>query len=139
VYSGGCADPSQLQCEAMARTPLATAVPDPGKFMRHGIKRLGVRALVDDKDEIAPSPEGYRRFRKVRGEETLILSVHPITQLLVGEEAVGPRGATTARHTWKLGLNGWVRDRTEIEATEIVNGRTFRSRATLRFLDVRVQ
>jgi hypothetical protein len=97
-----------------------------------------VRALVDAMEDVGTSPNGHRRFRKIAGEDTSFVELHAVDELLMGEEVRGPRGRTKAKHAWKKTTGGgWVRDRTDIESTEVVDGRTFTSRATLQIVDVK--
>lgn len=108
------------------------------RFARHGITRLGVRALVENATEILPSAEGYRRFRFRRGSVTSTLSLDPRTQLLMREELGASGDTTITNHTWKRIRGGYVRSRSDIEVVEIINGKKFHSRSTLVFTRVRV-
>jgi len=140
--SGGCADPEEIVCTAgetsYARTHhTALASADTGKkFAKHGLKRRGVRALVDDKQEVGRSPEGHRKFRKVVGDTEVTLTLDPQTELLVGEETKSPRGTTRAKHTWKRIKGAHVRARTEVEDTEVASGQTLTNRTSIQLLDV---
>lgn len=149
VYAGE--DPacgSAIRCSVGTATgtsetvgPLRAAAPDTGKaaqkFTKHGLKRRGVRALVDDAAEVGRSPEGHRRFRKRRGDAEVVLTLDKDTELLVGEETTRPEGTTKATHVWKKNKqSGYVRERSEIETVETVNGRPMRSRTTVTLLDV---
>lgn len=144
VYGGsGCLDPSSPGCEQPMASRVgptsSTARPDSARrFVRHGVTRRGVRALVDAAEEVAPTAEGDRRFRKVKGDEETIFTLDRRTELLVGEEHRGPDGITAARHRWRRDGGGYVRERTEIETTERVGGRDVTSRATVLFQNVRV-
>lgn len=151
VYSDGGGSCGGLDCRiqrpAGAITPsmqvVASADADTGKtarkFTKHGLKRRGVRALVDGATEIGRSAAGHRRFRKQRGDAEVVLTLDSTTELLIGEETTTPRGTTKATHRWKRGGRSggdYVRERTEIECTEMIGGRPLRSRTTIELLDV---
>lgn len=109
------------------------------RFAKHGLRRRGVRALVEDAEEIGRSPDGHRRFRKRQGDAEVVLTLDAATDLLIGQELRTPDGTTTrATHRWKRGRKAgdYVRERTEIELTETVDGRPVRSRTTIELLDV---
>jgi len=138
-----CTDP--LSCPALSIGPApssATSAPKaaiPGvPFSRHGLTRVGVRALVDGADEIAPSREGFRRFRKIAGNETTIFSVDPRTQLLVADEVASASDTTWTRHSWTRVAGGYVRSRTDMESVEVITGRRIRNRTTIVLENVRV-
>lgn len=133
--SSGCADPTQIVCDQA----MSAQSGGDEKFKAHGLRRRGVRALVDAAKEIAPGGDGSRRFRRATadGEETI--SIATGTELLVGEEVVAPGRRTTTRHSWRREKRGWVRERTEVEAVETVAGRQVRSRAVLTYSNVRVE
>lgn len=153
--SSGCADPKQVVCDPGAGYSLSpsysvtpsgatsTAAADTGagnkKFTKYGLKRKGVRALVNDKEEIGRSPEGHRRFQKQTGEETLVITLDAKTELLVGEETTGPKGTLKAKHAWAKVKGGYVRERTDIEETELIGGKEYRNRATIQYRNVRVE
>lgn len=108
-----------------------------GKFAKHGIKRRGTRALVEDAEEVGRSPDGHRRFRKRRGDTEVTLTLDKDTELLVGEETRAPGGTTKATHTWKQDKrNGYAREHSVVESTEEVGGRSVRSRTTTTLIDV---
>jgi hypothetical protein len=142
VYSGGGGDCVTDCQQVMSRAPLAPSfgvVPgNAPQFRAHGLTRRGVRALVDDMAEIARSREGHRRFRKMRGEDEVILTLDVRTELLIGEESRSPLGTSSARHTWVRTPTGYVRDRSDVEATDYIAGRAVRSRAVIRFVDVKI-
>ena len=101
------------------------------KFAKHGLKRRGVRALVDDAEEVGRSAEGNRRFRKQRGGAEVTLTLDKNTELLVGEETKTPTGTTKATHTWKKDKRGgYAREQSVVESVETVGGRSVRSRTT---------
>lgn len=150
VYSGGGGGGGGgdecLDCEIGLRQPAAnvvTAAGVPGgtpggvadsmvgRFVRHGLSRRGVRALVDDKDEIARSPLGRRRFRSMAGDEETIIEIDPATELMVAQSTSSPRGRTQATLRWARRRDGWVRERLEVESVETVNGIQRRGRATV--------
>lgn len=101
------------------------------RFVRHGLTRRGVRALVDDKDEIAPSLTGRRRFRSVSGDEETVIEIDPLTQLMVSQASSSPRGRTQATLHWARRDGGYVRERLDVESEELVDGKLRRGRATV--------
>lgn len=107
-------------------------------FSRHGLTRLGVRALVENFDEIARSANGLRRFRHVRDGETTIRSIHPATQLLVAEEVAGPADTMWVEHVWARVPGGHVRLRSEIRSVERIAGKRIRNRSVIVLQNVAV-
>lgn len=118
-------------------TPSASGNAMP-QFAKHGLTRRGVRALVEDADEIAPSKEGYRRFRAVHGKETVVRSIDPKTQLLMAEESDGPSDTTFTTHVWARTTGGYVRDHSDFDIAEVVNGKKLRSHSHIAFEKVRI-
>lgn len=139
-----CDDPTACSAGTNAKTPAnapsLSAAPSPTeKFTRHGLARRGVRALVDDMDEIDRAPDGGRRFRKMRGADEVTLTVAPGTQLLVGEETRQANGAvTTVHHSWRQSTGGWVRQRTDVYDEEIAHGQRFQNHSVIQFLNVQL-
>lgn len=121
-----------------ALVPSASRNVAPPRFAKHGLLRHGLRALVDDADEIAPSKEGYRRFRAVHGKETIVRSIDPNTQLLVAEESDGPSDTTFTNHVWAHTAGGYVRDHSDLETIETVNGKKLRNHTRIVFQKVRI-
>jgi hypothetical protein len=108
-------------------------------FGKHGLKRHGVRALVDDAEEISRSPEGFRRFRFVNNGETHIRSIDPVSELLTAEESTGPKTHMVTKHEWKRVPEGYVRSRSQYELTEEIGGKKMVSHGTISFERIRVQ
>jgi hypothetical protein len=117
---------------------LATPTADDGKYTRHGIRRRGIRALIDDSDEISRSPRGYRRFRRVSNGHTRILTIHPTLGLLVGEDDSTDDTSVSARHVWRRTATGYVRERSEITSEVTIEGKKFSSRTQLQFANVKI-
>lgn len=149
VYSGGgCANPTEIICSsgpAYSRAPSGTATSSSAaaadttrdKFQKHGLKRRGVRALVDGAEEVGRSAKGDRRFRKQRGDAEVTFTLDKGTELLVGEETTNPNGTTKATHTWKQHKRGgYVREQSVVESVERIRGREVRSRTTTTILDL---
>jgi hypothetical protein len=107
-------------------------------FSRHGLSRRGVRALVDSAVELSPSPNGWRRFQSVRGDHTQIRSIDPKTELLVAEEEWSPQDTARITHTWRKAANGYVRQHTDIETTDLVRGRWLRAHSEISFKKIHV-
>jgi hypothetical protein len=95
------------------------------------ITRRGVRALIAQTLELPLGSGGERRFQSRKGEAETILSVDPVTQLLVGQEVTTPTQALRARLFWTRVPKGWVRERTEITSTEVINGKPVTSKSTV--------
>ncbi|HWL40466.1 MAG TPA: hypothetical protein VNO75_09525 [Gemmatimonadaceae bacterium] len=108
------------------------------RFTRHGIMRLGVRALIDKSEEIGPSIEGYRRFRMTNGTKTTVRAIHPLSQLLMSEEFSEPEGTMRVLHTWTRVPGGYVKDRSTYSSTEQIDGREIRGAGKILFTNVRV-
>jgi hypothetical protein len=107
-------------------------------FTRHGLSRRGVRALVNESEEIAPSPQGYRRFRTIAGDVTTVRSIDPVTQLLVAEESTSPTETMTVTHKWIKVAGGYLMDRSDYVSVETIDGKQIRSFGTVQLKDVRV-
>jgi hypothetical protein len=114
----------------------STQVPPP--FARYGLSRRGVRALVDSSEELTPSPQGYRRFRSTRGSRTRIRLIDPKTQLLVGEDELSPEDSLHIVHSWHKVPNGYVRQQSDMESMDLVNGRWIKNRSRVEFKKVRI-
>jgi hypothetical protein len=115
------------------------ASPDTSKFRKHGLHRAGTRALVDDMTEISASPEGHRRFHKIRNGDEVIVSIDPATELLTGEETHGNGGRILrAKHSWKQVAGGYYRTRTDIEDEEQVHNRRFVNHSTIQIKGLRI-
>lgn len=108
------------------------------RYAKHGLTRRGVRALVENAEEISASVEGYRRFRSVRGRETIILSVDPRSQLVMTEESRGPSDTMVTKHLWKRVAGGHVRHRSESEIVEVIDGKRIRNKSAVTFQRVRI-
>ncbi len=135
-YTSRC---PQEPCAAMSISASVETIADTvRRFARHGLTRRGVRALVDNAEEISLSSEGYRRFRTVLPTETVIRSIDPKTQLLIGEVRAGPADTMVTLHTWKKVAGGYVRERSESESVEIIGGRKIQNHTKLVFQRVRV-
>lgn len=119
-------------------SPASSSLDTLRQFVRHGLTRRGVRAMIDAATEIGRSAEGYRRFRAVRGDETIVLGIDPITQLLMREESAGPADTMVADHPWTRVPVGFVRKQTKFEVVEVVGGKKMRSRGSLAFQKVRI-
>ncbi|MEX1186629.1 MAG: hypothetical protein WEA80_08560 [Gemmatimonadaceae bacterium] len=100
------------------------------------VKRRGIRKLVEGAQELPRGTDLIRRFKREKGDVQQEFLIHPVTELLVGEEHVTPDSRISSRHTWKRVSKGWVRDRTEIASTEWIGGKKVSGRTTLTFLNV---
>jgi hypothetical protein len=135
----GVSSPNPSRLLRIQAYPLqAATAADSEPFGRHGLTRKGVRALVDSAEEISPSTQGYWRFRSIRGDRTVILSIDPNTQLLVGEDDETPDGTAHIVHTWSQVPNGFVREHSEIESVERINGRLVKNLSRIDFQKVRI-
>jgi hypothetical protein len=107
-----------------------------GRGERHGLTRRGVRMLVDDAEDVGRSPEGWRRFRKVRGEHEITIDVDAGTQLIRAQEIRGPNLRVTSRMTWKQKGDRLYRERMDIEGEVQVDGRRYPHRASVVITDI---
>lgn len=110
----------------------------PSVLREHNLRRRALRALMSDKDEIAPSAEGYRRFRSVAGEQETIIGIDPVTELIRTQDTNGPDGHTQAKLFWRLENGGYVRHRMEIDSDEVISGKTVRTSAVVSLANVLV-
>jgi|SRR5689334_18642762 len=142
-----CDDPTYcgsggFSVKSAATTPSFSVVAssgDNGKWKKHGLTRHGVRALVDDMDEIDAAPDGGRRFHKMRGGDEIILTVARATQLLIGEETRFANGAVTkVHHTWRQANGGWVKQRTDVDDVEVANGHRYQNHSVFEFSNVQI-
>jgi len=109
-----------------------------GQFTRHGLTRVGIRALLDNAEEIAPSSQGYRRFRSFFRGDTIIRSIDPVTQLLVGEEISSGAGTMRITHQWIAVPGGYVRSRSQYVNDELLDGKKYHSTGTIAFENVSI-
>jgi hypothetical protein len=117
----------------------AAANPDTTRYNTHHVHRTGVRALIDDKQEIGRSAKGERRFRGVKNGVETILSIDPALELLTGEETRSADGRLhRAQHEWKRGRSGYMRVKTETDDEEVVRGHRYLSHSTLTVRDLRI-
>ncbi len=107
-------------------------------FRRFGISRRGVRALVNESQELTPSTKGYRRFQTVKGEMTIVRSVDPVTELLMGEESTAPGETMTVTHKWTKVLGGYLLDRSDYVSTETIERRQIRSFGSVQIKNLRI-
>ncbi len=118
--------------------PASASASAPPAFAKHGLSRLGIRALVDDAEELSPSGNGDRRFRSVGTNETIIRSIDPKTQLLVAEESATSTDTLRTTHFWTAVKGGYVREHSVIQSVEQINGRRIKNQATITFQGVRI-
>ena len=138
-----CPDPQQIQCEQPEMRE-GGPVAAPGRFERHGIQRRGVRALLDQAEELTAVVPALRRFLVRRGEGTTEFHVDRNSQLIVREIHNAPGQTVTVAHEWQESLSkrprnskapwpNFVRRRTNIEARERVGDRDVLSRTTITY------
>lgn len=143
-----CPDPQQIQCE-QPEIREGGPVAAPGRFERHGIQRRGVRALLDQAEELPAVVPAQRRFLVRRGEGTTEYHVDRKSQLVVREIHSAPGQTLTVAHEWQESLSkrpqsskapwpNFVRRRTNIEARERVGDRDVLSRTTITYRRVTV-
>jgi hypothetical protein len=133
---GGCEPPD---CYATSRSgPETVSMPRDSMYRRHGVRRRGVRALIETADDAGLSNEGYRRFvkRDPRGDHVYL--VDPRTELLVGEESVDGDLEIVSRHEWKPVRGGFVRDQTVTETRSRSAGGRVLGTSIVLFRNVRV-
>lgn len=142
----------QLPCPVMLRAqdtsqPGSTSAPNRTSanlsgqdtlFTRYGLSRRGVRALVNESEEITRSPLGYRRFRAIHGDMTIVRSIDPITQLLMSEELTSPKESMNVSHKWTKVVGGYLMDRSDYVSVETINGKQIRSFGSVRLTNVQV-
>jgi hypothetical protein len=107
-------------------------------FTRHGLSRRGVRALVNESEEITLSPQGYRRFRAISGDVTTVRSIHPVTQLLMAEESTSPKETMTVTHKWTKVVGGYLLDRSDYVSIETIDGKKIRNFGSVQVKNVRM-
>jgi hypothetical protein len=107
-------------------------------FRRHGLTRRGVRALVDASEEIAPSAQGLRRFKQVKGTTTIVRSIHPLTQLIMAEEWTTPDEDMRMTHQWTRVAGGYVKDRSKYVSVQQIEGRAVTSTGTIQLTNVHI-
>lgn len=145
---GGCCEflqaaPSRLP-EGSTGLQRAVTVParrfgavQDGKHTRHGLRRRGVRALVDSAAEEPRGASGVRRFRLTDTHGEHVYVIDPQTELLIGEEMSEADVRTVAQHEWKRTTEGYERDRTIIELRS-VDGHRLIGRTSILFTNIRV-
>lgn len=114
---------------------------DTTKFRKHKLKRGGLRAILEEADEIGAPKDKFRVFKKYKADknETTTYTVHAATELLVEEETDSPEMRTVQKHRWRKVPGGYVIGRMYIEDEERENGKSKKSRSTMEFLDVKVR
>lgn len=117
VGGGGSCPPN---CEMAKGRPSRNNVAfgEHEKFTKHGIRRKGVRALVDNMEEMPKSPDGNRRFGRNDRHGKHVIEIHPSSELLLGEELVAPDVRIASKHKWKRVKDGFVREQTTIETRD---------------------
>lgn len=131
--------PSGTSIAPVAATSPGHSQSVPPSFARHGLTRRGVRALLDPLLEIDRSAEGNRRFVKTLNGEETIYSVDSASELLVGEETKTANGdRIRTAHTWRRGVSGWVRAKSETVNEELVNGVLFKSYSVTTIANVQI-
>ncbi len=140
-YGVSSHDPStclQAPCPALLRSAQSAQSTPDTLFKRHGLIRRGVRAIVDASEEITRSPNGYRRFRAVQGDATVIRSVDPVTELLMDEESTSPQETMRVTHKWTKVAGGYLRDRSDYISTEIISGKKVTSFGNVELTNVKI-
>ena len=144
-----CPDPQQIVCDVQPTLVEGGPAAAPGRFERHGIKRRGVRALLDQAEELPAVVPALRRFLVRRGEGTTEYHLDRNSQLVVREIHSAPGQTLTVAHEWQESLSkrpqnskapwpNFVRRRTNIEARERVGDRDVLSRTTITYRRVTV-
>ena len=117
---------------------MATQGRSAARFDRHKLHRRGVRALVDDADEVFTG-KATRRFRKVENGVEHVFLLDRTTELLVGEEFRSPSDTTLVRHEWtQVAPGDWARTHTSMESTDVFDGKPVRSRVALEVRNLRI-
>ena len=107
-------------------------------FTRHGLSRRGVRALVNESEEITRSAQGYRRFRMVTAGMTVVRSIDPLTQLLMAEQSDSAGNSMAVTHRWTKVVGGYLLDRSDYVSVETIGGRQVRSFGSVRIRNTRI-
>jgi len=131
----------QPPCPVMSLSVPQTARKDAQQsapFTRYGLTRRGFRALVDSSQELSPSASGLRRFKSLRGNRTYIRSIDPKTELLVAEEESSREDSARITHTWRKVANGYIRQHSDIETADLVNGRWVHGHSEIDFKKVHI-
>jgi len=130
----------QAPCPAMLRSAPQSAARDEQAMPpdHHGLRRRGFRVLVDSAAELPPSADGLRRFRSLRGNRDYIRSIDPKTELLVAEEEWSSTDTSRITHTWRKVPNGYIRQHSDIESVDLVNGRWVREHSQIDFTKVHI-
>ena len=141
---GLCPDPTQIICSPQPALIEGGSTTLGGRFERHGITRRGVRAQLDQSEELPALVPALRRFRVQRGEVTTEHHLDRQSQLLIREIHEAPGQTLTVTHEWQESLSkrppqsrapwpNFVRRSTSIEARERVGDEIVLSRTTIKF------
>ena len=142
----------QIECfpSGGSLTALSTSLPTSGqaraaiqaddeKFKKHKVKRHGVRAVLEEFDEVPSDHPNQRRFRKVTaaGEERIVVDKR--SQLMLMHEVDDKEGKLRVSHHWRRVRGGFVKSATREEFEEQrPSGRRLRSAALTTFVNVRI-
>jgi hypothetical protein len=74
----------------------------------------------------------------VKGEMTIVRSVDPVTELLMGEESTAPGETMTVTHKWTKVLGGYLLDRSDYVSTETIEGRQIKSFGSVQIKNSRI-
>ena len=137
LRAAGTTPPGSASAPTPSGVRLTVVVQDT-LFTRHGLSRRGVRALVNESEEITPSRQGYRRFRAITGDVTTVRSIDPITQLLMAEESTSPKETMTVTHKWTKVVGGYLLDRSDYVSIETIDGKQIRNFGTVQLKNVQI-
>lgn len=108
------------------------------RYTKHGLKRRGVRALLEQAQELSRSPDGQRRFEIAKDGKRWLWLVDPVTELIDREEYSDSAISVVASHRWSKVAGGHKKDRTDVDFTERVGGRTQTTRTTIRITGLHI-
>lgn len=107
---------------------------------RHGIRRPGVRELVEDAIEVERRGRRHRRFRRVEGDNTITLTVDEPTGLLIEQAENAPGRSVRTVNRWRKVIGGYALAETEYVAEDRdANGRNISSRGRSELRNIRVR
>lgn len=130
-----CGDPDEMSIVGGTNQGAVQEKAD-GKFKRHGLQRKGIRAFVEEFDEVARTKEGRRRFEKKDKHGKHAIEIEPNTQLIVGEELDAKDVKISARHSWRRRNGAWIREETSTDSWN-ANGK-YVGRSRVQYTNVRI-
>ena len=117
---GGGDDPPMEMGAELGGTDQATSANTGTTGM--SLTRRAARALVAGTQELPPTLEGWRRFRRVQGNRATVFDIDPQNELIRAVNISDPEQVVKTKINWRQYRGKWVRDVVEQEHRSNRNG-----------------